>query len=304
MSDKFIDNVTPICADWLNTVDQLIYEVFDEATTDQEARDAISVPEDAPQDGYGYSRRDKAWVKTADLPELTWEVLYLGAFESPPLETPTGQPLIPGMICFDQTEEVAKVWTGLYWQPLSTARWQSAQDQYVKQVVAASTITTTTPDDRGSGFSLETGASFAVVLNGSRLVPYSDVDSFGDYTVDTATDTITFLVPATGTVQIDQWRGTNPAGAAIVVATLANRWEIAFVESPDGSRTTFTMQDTAGNDLNIAAPAHVEIFVDGIRQRPSIDYSVSGSSLFLTTAPLATSVLWGTWIDDDGSAIA
>lgn len=212
MSDKFQDNVTPICADWLNTVDQLVYEVFQEAETAEEARAAIDAVEEAPKDGLGYARRDGQWVPMYDLPELQILTMYLGAFPSPPTTGYNGQPLKIGMMYYDTTCRLGRVFTGTSWM-----------------------FFTTTPD-----------------------------------------------------------------GVTLTNMT-ANRWPMVIVESPDGARTIFTMQDQGGTDLDVQASTHVEVFVDGHMQRPDVDYVAASNTLTFTEPPLATSNLWGIWIDDDGS---
>jgi hypothetical protein len=211
MSDKFQDNVTPICADWLNTVDQLVYEVFQEAETAEEARAAIDVVEEAPKDGLGYARRDGQWVPMYDLPELQILTMYLGAFPSPPTTGYNGQPLKTGMMYYDTTYESGRVFTGTTWL---------------------------------------------------------------------------FFTDAGGGVTVTNYS--------------ANRWLMTIPEAPDGARTVFTMQDQAGRDLNIQTSSHVEIYVDGHMQRPDVDYVAASNTLAFAEAPLATSNLWGIWIDDDG----
>jgi hypothetical protein len=297
MSNKFVDNVTPICADWLNQVDQLVYEVFDEAATDQEARDAINVPEEAPQDGFGYARIDKDWQRVIDLDEMVWQTLYLGAFPTAPTTSANGEALVPGMVYYDTEYCVGRVWTGLFWRPLTVSVYGNLYDSYVIQADNLSLLTLTDPDGRGNGFALYEGSVVNVYLDGARLVPYSAVDGLGSFTIIQPTSQISFQTAVTGLLMVEQVRPISS-----LVVNLANRWPIAFVESPDGARLQFTIQDTNGNNLNIGADQHVEIFVDGHQQQPGVDFQANGSLLTFTEAPLATSNLWGIWIDDDGDA--
>jgi len=211
MSTKFTDNVTPICADWLNTVDQVVYEVLAEATTAEEARTALDTPGEAPKDGLGYARRDGAWVPMYSLPELQILTMYLGAFASPPTTGYNGQPLVIGMLYYDTTFQSGRVFTGTQW---------------------------------------------------------------------------IFFTDAGGGVSLQNY--------------VANRWPMVIPETPNGTLTVFTMKSAALALLNIQHSAHVEIFVDGHMQRPDVDYTAAGSVLTFTEAPLATSGLWGIWIDDDG----
>jgi len=211
MSDKFTPNVTPVCSDWLNQVDQLVYEVFDEATNAEEARDAISAVEEAPQDGNLYARRNGQWELVVDAPELQVLTMYLGAFPSPPMTGFNGQPLKVGMLYYDTTYEAGRVFTGTTW------------------------------------------LFFTDSASGVTITNYS-----------------------------------------------ANRWLMNIVEAADDTRTVFTMQDQGGHDLNVQYSSHVEIYVDGHQQRPDVDYTASANVLTFVEAPLATSNLWGIWIDDDG----
>lgn len=211
MSNKFVDNVTPICAAWLNTVDQLVFSIFGEAETVEEARAAIDVVEEAPQDGNLYARRDGAWELVVDAPELQILTMYLGAFASPPTTGYNGQPLTVGMLYYDTTYEAGRVFTGTTWLFFT---------------------------DSASGVTVQN---------------YS-----------------------------------------------ANRWPMSIVEAADGARTVFTMQDQGGTDLNIQNSAHVEVYVDGHQQQPDVDYTAAAEVLTFIEAPLATSNLWGIWIDDDG----
>jgi parallel beta-helix repeat protein len=49
--------------------------------------------------------------------------------------------------------------------------------------------------------------------------------------------------------------------------------------SGDGSDTTFTLANPTGNSINL------EVFISGVRQVPTTDYSVSSTTLTFTTAP-------------------
>jgi hypothetical protein len=210
MSDKFTDNETFVCADWLNLVDDLV-NFANGATTLEELRAALGVVEEAPQDGNAYVRRDGVWELAANAPELQILTLYLGASASPPTSGFNGQPLVVGMMYFDTTIGVGRVFTGSDW------------------------------------------LNFTDTLSGVSVVTYS-----------------------------------------------ANRWPLNLLESPDGSRVAFTMRDQGGTSLNLQYATHVEVFVDGHMQQPDVDYTVAGATLTFTEAPLATSNLWGIWIDDDG----
>jgi len=211
MSTKFTDNVTPVCADWLNAVDQLVFEILQEPDTVADVISALGIVAEAPQDGNLYARRNGAWELVSQAPELQILTMYLGAHPSAPSTGYNGQPLVVGMMYYDTSLDVGRVYTGTGW------------------------------------------LSFTDTSQGVTVTNYS-----------------------------------------------ANRWLINFLESPDGTRTVFTMRDGGGTALGVTTNEHVEIYVDGHTQKPGTDYSASGSTLTMLEAPLATSNMWGVWIDDDG----
>jgi hypothetical protein len=212
MADKFIDNETPICADWLNVIDKVVFGLLGNPQSPEDILKAINGVEEAPKDGWGYARKDGEWVRVYDLPEIQSVQFYLGAYPAPPTTGPFGQPIIVGMMYYDTVLEVGRVWNGSFWQNF-----------------------------------------------------------------------------------------TDSADGGTVINNIANRWLVKIVEAPDGVRTTFTMQDQSGTPLAITASEHVEIFVDGHMQRPNVDYTANDAELVFTEPPLATSNLWGIWIDEDGA---
>jgi hypothetical protein len=65
MAQRFVDFETKICADWLNTVDDAVFDALGTPRTPDEARQNIGAIEEAPNDGTPYVRKNLAWLAAA-----------------------------------------------------------------------------------------------------------------------------------------------------------------------------------------------------------------------------------------------
>ena len=63
MANKFTDYVSKVCASWLNTVDDVVFDALGQAKTPTEARTNIGALADAPTDGVQYARQAGAWTQ-------------------------------------------------------------------------------------------------------------------------------------------------------------------------------------------------------------------------------------------------
>jgi Phage tail repeat like len=59
---NFVDYQTKVCADWLNTVSDTVWDALGQAKTPTEARQYIGAVEEAPGDGQAYLRQSQQWV--------------------------------------------------------------------------------------------------------------------------------------------------------------------------------------------------------------------------------------------------
>jgi hypothetical protein len=65
MADRFVDYETKICADWLNTVDDAVFDALGSPATPEQARSNIGAVEEAPKDSKPYVRVNASWQSTA-----------------------------------------------------------------------------------------------------------------------------------------------------------------------------------------------------------------------------------------------
>jgi len=165
-----------------------------------------------------------------------------------------------------------------------------------------------TPDRFGGTYALATSApleELAVWLNGSRLSLDDGSGTLGDFTVDYVANTVELVAAAQAgdVVQIDVYLPPEllTRGNVDVVPVLDLDIDWAGAQAPgqiDGSRTTFPLyfDDNGTPTLFIpSSAAELAIYVDGIRQRPIIDYTVNMSDLTFLTAPRADAAVWAQW---------
>lgn len=219
---------------------------------------------------------------------LEW---YIGAFTSTPGVLPNGDPFQPGMIFYDLSSLRAKVWTGARWRDLTTpGPGFLMQLVYVITGASQTDFVLNTPDMNGNVYviDLDTPEEVHVFLNGVMLV--HDVGFGGDFTVSVALNKVILTQgpPIGSTLQVDLHINPvklSPVGVAMsAIGTFA----------PNGVLTTFSLTLAEdGSVLFPAGPQDLEMYVDGVRQRPGFDYNISGHQIIFTTAPHATSTIWG-----------
>ena len=120
---------------------------------------------------------------------------YMGAWPGPPPttpNTPTGDPIPPGAMYFDELLGVMLVWNGSSWVPLAQGAAAATTASLYYHATAGQTVFPLSVADRyGHTFAFnqtKTEGLFALI-NGVRLEPTVD------FTVDTVASSVTFLRP-------------------------------------------------------------------------------------------------------------
>lgn len=219
--------------------------------------------------------------------------LYAGASATAPTIMPNGDPLPTGAIYFNTVVGQMYVRSGSNWIPI-TQPTQAAVASLFYEVTNYSTtfFTLSTADKLGNTAILTTRNQYGVqvTVNGVRKVP-SKGAFVGDYSVSIANNRVTF--PA-----------TLPYGALVVIDILVDPDNIMtpgvtsttlkqFVVN--GSTATFELRRLSNNAL--VSPASVEaltVWVDGLVQRPGVDFTLSGSNITFTDTPAADSEVYAT----------
>jgi hypothetical protein len=93
----------------------------------------------------------------------------------------------------------------------------------------------------------------------------------------------------TGQVIGRELENLAPGGVAVI--------ELAEM-TPGGGETEFDILQAADNEpIEVVEPEELEIYINGLRQRPGVDYTVDGSTLTFAVAPAGGVELWGLYLD-------
>jgi hypothetical protein len=151
-----------------------------------------------------------------------------------------------------------------------------------------------------------------VHLDGLLLTLDDGTGTVGDYVVNRVTSAVQLLEPVAqdSIIQIDVL--ISPTGGTLgsvnghTLLDFDRDWPSDPVDPPgglqDGVNGSFPLfyRDAASLTLEPrpALPgkaSQVEVYVDGVRQRPGTDYTVTGSTLVMTTPPGVDALFWGLW---------
>jgi hypothetical protein len=219
---------------------------------------------------------------------LEW---YIGAFISAPAHLNNGDPMQPGMIYFNLISLRAMVWTGARWRDLiSPGPGFLKQLVYIVDTVDQTEFLLGDPDMNGNVYELDlvNPETVHVFLDGLQLV--QNVGFGGDFIVSVALNRITMeeAPPIGSTIQIDLY--VNP----VKLSPVGVQMSLLTPPVPNGVTTTFDLTLVeSGDSISPGGPQDLEIYVDGVRQRPGVDYDVVLNEITFTTAPHVTSVIWG-----------
>jgi hypothetical protein len=223
---------------------------------------------------------------------LAW--WYQGAFPQPgppstPL-TPTGQPLPPGAAYFDTTFGVMMVWNGSTWVSSSKPAPAATQSLYYLASAGQTVFPLSVADRAGATFAFNqtNPEGLNAYVNGVRLEPTFD------FTVNTATSTITFLRGLT----------VNSVAMFDLLSPKAQLSPSGSVNTvmlnpivPDGVKTNFTGLTVASNGhaVNVGKNEELLVSVDGVIQQPGGAYTATGATITFAEAPLANALVTIVW---------
>lgn len=231
--------------------------------------------------------------------------LYLGVYATDPTARPTSpsSPLQGGEIYLRTPDMMIRQYLGPpydTWRDLTrTVSVPSTSLTWIYAPPAGTTVIEGT-DLFGNVLYLDAAASnpVQVFLNGVRLIEDNPANPLPpgtpatpDFTVDYNNQRILLSdpLPADTIVQVDALL----SGADVALAS-ADITYLTLTPAPDGVTTDFDLLDNAtAQPIPDTNAMQVRIHQDGVTQRPSVDYSVSGSQLQMTAPPPADATLWG-----------
>lgn len=238
----------------------------------------------------------KWWALYAQALVGPWGFYYLGGWANPPIpgssNPSTGvavpAPIAPGSFYYNTTTGQIYVWNGTSWVTPNTLA-AGLANAYVYVATAGQKVFS--GPDANARTPVVGSSPSDVHLNGVKLVPTTD------YSINTSTNTLTLVVPATIN-SIVQW--DLLASPATLAPGAVNAFKVQLTPpAPDGSNKIFTMQymsPTLGlKPVNISDGSQLQVSLDGIVQEPGGDYTATAATLTFALAPPANSHFWAVW---------
>jgi hypothetical protein len=227
-------------------------------------------------------------------------MLYCGASDVPPIETLTGDPLVPGCIYFDTNTNTMQVWNGSAWQPFSIPQKAFTASLYYLASDGQQAFPLTTADLYNNTFTINTQDPEGIecYVNGARLVPDNNPGLLtGDFFVSIINSSITLAqpLPAGAVVAIDVLQTASQlAPGAVAIHPIVN------INTPpgfqDGVRASFVLTvKSDGTNPNLAGPEELLVSIDGVIQEPAVQYQASGDTVTFLQAPSADAYVFMSW---------
>jgi len=180
--------------------------------------------------------------------------LYLGVHDTPPLTTSTGDPIPTGAIYYNSTNETVYLWNGTSWVPF----WTPVKSTFLSLLYRATSSQTvfplTTPDLGGHVYTISSTNPelIEVYVNGVKLPGDAPNPGAGDWTLNAATSTLTFLTPllANSLVNVDI---LTPSTTVAGVSTFNTRSGTVVLNSSDVASASglLTTGGTMNGDLTV-----------------------------------------------------
>lgn len=254
-----------------------------------------------PVEGYGGMAglwSAKWWAVYAAQLVGPWSFYYLGSWPQAPIPGNTNpqtgvkvpNPLAPGSFYYNTTTGQLFIWDGTQWQqpfvPVLTPGYLAS---YL-YVATAGQTTFSGADSNGRIPDVTPDTPSDVHVNGLRLV-------YGtQYTVNTATNTLTLLTPATAGALV-QWDLLSGQANENIGSVFLRK--ITLTPVPNGTVTAFTMTwndpDLGIQPVEVTSGVQLQVTLDGIVQEPGLDYVAHSDILTMSAAPPVNSHFWAIW---------
>ena len=228
----------------------------------------------------------KWWASKAAAAFGSLSELYLGAHPVPPVTTETGDPIPLGGIYYNTETGQMYVWDGSQWVSMTQPQRAGLAALWYSATEGQTVFPFSVMDLNGRNYMLSIDATEGVDahVNGVKVMP-AEV-SEGDWTLDSATSTVTFLRPLRlgDIVSFDILMANEKLGPGAV-----NSWSLSLSEAKDGTRVSFTllMEDGSGPTVTVSRNEELLVSLDGVVQEPGVSYSSSGSTITFSQAPAA-----------------
>jgi hypothetical protein len=227
-------------------------------------------------------------------------MLYCGASDVPPMQTLTGDPLVPGCIYFDTNTNTMQVWNGSAWQPFTIPQKAFTASLYYLASNNQQIFPLTTADLYNNTFTINNAdpEGIEVYVNGARLTPDNNPGFLtGDFFLDITNSTITLAqtLPAGAMVAVDVLQTASQlAPGAVAITPITN------INTPpgyqDGVRVSFALTvKSDGTSPNLAGPEELLVSIDGIIQEAGVQYAASADTVTFLQAPSTDAYVFMSW---------
>jgi hypothetical protein len=206
---------------------------------------------------------------------------FIGAYVSPPSACPHGDPLVPGTMYWNTAEEAMYVWTGDEWQRVAIPTTGDLQEfQYLsiagQDVFGGVDIFGRTPQDLTNR-----NANVNVYLNGVRLL-----ETYDWHIADSAHIRLARAPAHNSVVTVERLDVPQTIYAATAGKIDTSMWVF------DGETKSFPIF-VQGALFAPANAANVLVSLDGVMLDAGIDFTVSGTVITFSEAPLTDARSWG-----------
>lgn len=226
--------------------------------------------------------------------------LWLGVHPIPPTTGTAGEPIPLGAMYFNSVTGLMYTWDGTQWRSLFVPQ-QALTIRLFYVATAGQTDFGNDADLRGFTLQLNAvdQAPVMVYRNGELQWLTGGTGARGDYTVDYANNKIVLVAPAVAgdEYEIDQLVPISRLPpAATDTRPLRDINLDPATGTPgyiNGERVLFPLAEPDGDAITVDNAHQLGIMLDGVQQRPGVDYTATGTSLSFAFAPPAGTSFWG-----------
>lgn len=226
--------------------------------------------------------------------------LWLGVHVTPPTVGNDGGPIPMGALYFNSATHTTYAWDGIAWR----AQIQPGPALTVRLFYIATinqTLFGDTPDIYGQTLELNELAEDPVLLYWNGEIRFLDdgTGTKGDYVVDYANNRVVLRTPAVegDHIELHQLMGRDRLAPTVTDAHGLRDINLDPVSGTpgyiDGVRTDFKLRDLSNAVVAPDDAYTVQIFLDGVHQRPTADYTTVGDEVRFVEAPPQGTTFWG-----------
>jgi len=218
--------------------------------------------------------------------------LWLGVHPIPPTIGNDGGPIPIGALYYNPLTHQTYAWDGTQWRSQFQAA-PAVQQRLFYVATAGQVNFGDAPDIYGLTLNLNDFERQPVMafVNGEAQFLDDGTGTKGTYIVDWANNRVTFniIITAGYQIELDQLVPRDQLAPTVTDAHGLDDISAGF----DGVETDFNITGEGGGPVIVDTPHALQIFLDGVRQRPVTDFTVVADQVRFAEAPPAGTTFWG-----------